>query len=262
MGNNTNRGTCGGSRPPMIPEDRITEHEEKTIEDLAHIAQSRMRNQTMPNEPSEEHEWAGLPGNPEDDIPSWQKIANLRQENERLKEELGKAAREIPCAGPIDHRIRILRQEDAAELQQAREEIADLKEVANYEGNLSQQLKQQLAQAREEIAKLREVVKDKDCEINLRALYLRDAKQQLAQSQADGEKDYQGMRDMQAKFIQADRDRDAMQLRLDEAVGLLEEIKSVASGEEQVADDDTGGMEWIDRNVTAFLAAQRKETHQ
>jgi len=47
-----------------------------------------------------------------------------------------------------------------------------------------------------------------------------------------------------------------LQRRLDEAVEVIKEIKSIASGEEQVADDDTGGMEWLDRKAAAFLAAQ------
>lgn len=33
----------------------------------------------------------------------------------------------------------------------------------------------------------------------------------------------------------------------------LEEIRQVASGENQVADDDTAGMAWVDRRATAAL---------
>ena len=52
-------------------------------------------------------------------------------ENESLRRMLSEAAREINCAGPVAHRIRILKKEHAAQLATAREEgrrevLADL----------------------------------------------------------------------------------------------------------------------------------------
>lgn len=46
------------------------------------------------------------------------------------------------------------------------------------------------------------------------------------------------------------QEKDAEVARLREA---LETVVSVASGERQVADDDTGGMAWIDRFARAAL---------
>lgn len=46
--------------------------------------------------------------------------------------------------------------------------------------------------------------------------------------------------------------------RIRELEAALQEIVDVASGERQVADDDTGGMEWVDRCARAALRGKSK----
>lgn len=45
--------------------------------------------------------------------------------------------------------------------------------------------------------------------------------------------------------------------RAEDAEAALQEIIAVTSGERQVADDDTGGMEWVDKRARAALGERK-----
>jgi hypothetical protein len=51
-------------------------------------------------------------------------LARLREENKRLGNALSKAAMEINCAGPVDHRIRVLRDALSTEIDNLKKENA------------------------------------------------------------------------------------------------------------------------------------------
>jgi DNA-binding transcriptional MerR regulator len=55
-----------------------------------------------------------------------QALRASEEENHRLKKNLSDAANEINCAGPIDHRIRILKQEFARDLNASEERVKKL----------------------------------------------------------------------------------------------------------------------------------------
>jgi hypothetical protein len=67
-------------------------------------------------------------------------VARLQQERDEARQALAEAAREINCAGPVAHRIRVLRQEFAAALAR----LAAIAEYANHPNHCRRWLHHQI----------------------------------------------------------------------------------------------------------------------
>lgn len=82
---------------------------------IAHVETLRILGTESPAQPPEQLHVTLVKTPPEEveGAEERQEIRQLRRETARLGEELSNAAREINCAGPVDHRIRVLKREHA-----------------------------------------------------------------------------------------------------------------------------------------------------